>query len=60
MKKYLCMKESCTFCTDDLDDALEHQHQGQRHRMIEVDANGEIGCHDLGQVSELEFDEEEL
>lgn len=61
MKKFICMKDGCTFCTDDLDDALEHLHFGRGHRVVEVDADDSCHCHDLGAVvEEPQFEEEEI
>lgn len=49
MKKYICMREDCDFCTSDEENAYEHAHMRKGHEVIEIDTNSkeEPTCHRL-------------
>lgn len=63
MKKYVCMKDECDFCTSDEEDAFEHAHMRKRHEVVEIDMNNgeEPTCHRLmiPEVGEIGYEEEE-
>lgn len=62
MKKYVCMKEDCDFCSADEEDAYEHAHQGRGHIVVEVDMieDEDPTCHrlDIPILAEEQFEEE--
>lgn len=60
MKKYICMKDECDFCTVDEEDAYEHAHMRKGHDVVEVDMNAdeEPTCHRLA-IPEAELFEAE-
>lgn len=63
MKKYICMREDCDFCTSDEEDAYEHAHRHKDHEVVEVDMNQgeEPTCHliEIPVAQEAEYEEGE-
>ena len=62
MKKYVCMRDDCDFCTSDEEDAYEHAHMRRGHEVVEIDMNPgeEPVCHhiDIPAVEDTELEEE--
>ncbi|HOX41175.1 MAG TPA: hypothetical protein PK263_03200 [bacterium] len=59
MKKYVCMKELCEFCSNDLEDAFEHV-KSLKHPVAEVEMeDGVVSCSLVDRHEGDEYDFEE-
>jgi hypothetical protein len=54
------MKEGCTFCTEDYEEALEHMHTKIGHQVIEIDlVDHKVTAKILEGAGQMEATEEE-